>query len=169
MSRDEVASICGECGASVYRQHIESGIARYQGSRLLCSHCVAEYEHKHDQEDDAPDTLETIEFEDEGADTEPRPDMSQSRIHGATKTTLGVGGAWDESKLKRPLRPNEIGASRCRTFHSKLSEAAIDFMTNQINDWLDANPNIVIKFSNSTIGNFEGKHTEPNLILTLYY
>ena len=28
---------------------------------------------------------------------------------------------------------------------------------------------IGIKFSNSTIGSFEGKHTEPNLILTLFY
>jgi len=164
--RDEVASVCSECGASVYRQHLESGIARYEGSRLLCSHCVADFERKQD-ESYTEDALETIEFEDE--DKEARVDLSSSRIHGTTKTTLGVGGVWDESKFKRPLRPNEIGATRCRTFHSKLSEAAIEFMTTQINDWLDAHPDIVLKFSTSTIGNFEGKHTEPNLILTVYY
>jgi len=42
-------------------------------------------------------------------------------------------------------------------------------MTTLMNDWLDTNPDIVIKFSTSTIGNFEGKHTEPNLIVTVYY
>lgn len=168
MNRDEVASICSECGASVYRQHLESGIARYEGSKLMCSHCVAEFEQKHDQAPEGEDALETIEFEDDENDSS-RVDMSASRIHGATKTTLGLGGAWDENKFKRPLRPNQVGASRCRTFHSKLSEAAIDFMTTQMNEWMDANPDIVIKFSTSTIGNFEGKHSEPNLILTVYY
>lgn len=165
--KDEVASVCSECGASVYRQHLESGIARYEGSRLMCSHCVADLERKQDDEGYKEDALETIEFEDD--EREPRADLSSSRIHGATKNTLGLGGAWDESKFKRSLRPSEIGGTRCRTFHSKLSEAAIEFMTNQINDWLDSNANIVVKFSNATIGNFEGKHSEPNLILTLFY
>jgi len=167
MSRDEVTSVCSECGASVYRQHLDSGIARYEGTKLLCSHCVAEYEKKHDQESE-DEKLETIEFEDDDKESS-RVDMSSSRIHGATKTTLGVGGAWDENKFKRPLRPNQIGATRCRTFHCKLTESAIDYMTTQMNDWLDSNPDIVLKFSTSTIGNFEGKHTEPNLILTVYY
>ena len=169
MHKDEVASVCAECGASVYRQHLESGIARYEGSRLMCSHCVAEFERKHDEAPETADALETIEFEDETNETPAKVDMSESRIHGATKTTLGVGGAWDETKYKRPLQPNQLGASRCRTFHSKLTESAIDYMTNQINEWLDANEDIVLKFSTSTIGNFEGKHTEPNLLLTVYY
>lgn len=42
-------------------------------------------------------------------------------------------------------------------------------MTGQINEWLDANDKIVVKFATTTIGPFEGKHTEPNLIITAFY
>ena len=42
-------------------------------------------------------------------------------------------------------------------------------MMNQINEWLEANEEIVIKFSNSSIGPFEGKHTEQNIIITVFY
>ncbi len=158
---DEVTSICGSCGASVYRQHIESGIARYAGGKLLCSHCAADFEEEEGQ------AFEPIEFEDEEATS--KEEMSSSRIHSASAVTLGVGGAWDDSKFRRPLQPTIAGATRCRTFHCKLGEGALDFMVNQINEWLDANEKIVIKFASTTIGPFEGKHTEPNLIVTAFY
>ncbi|MCH7808459.1 MAG: hypothetical protein IIB60_04485, partial [Planctomycetes bacterium] len=43
------------------------------------------------------------------------------------------------------------------------------FMSTQINEWIDGNDEIVIKFVTSGIGMFEGKHSEPNLIVTLFY
>ena len=42
-------------------------------------------------------------------------------------------------------------------------------MNDQINDWLDGNDKISVKTATSTIGMFEGKHAEPNLILTIFY
>ena len=167
--RDEVTSVCGECGASIYKQHVESGIARYEHGKLLCSHCVAELEHAHDKEGTVDEAYEPIEFDDDDRPHGPAVDPSSSRIHAASATTLGVAGAWDDARFKRSLLPDIGGATRCRTFHCKLSEAAVEFMNSQINEWLDQNNKIVIKFSNSTIGSFEGKHTEPNLILTLFY
>lgn len=168
--KDEVTSTCQQCGASVYKQHVESGIARYERGKLLCSHCVAEFEHEHDKDGTVEEAYERIEFDnDDDRPDAPAADLSSSRIHGASATTLGVAGAWDDAKFKRPLLPNISGATRCRTFHCKLSEAAVEFMNNQINEWLDHNDKIVVKFSNSTIGNFEGKHTEPNLIVTVFY
>ncbi len=167
--KDEVTSICQQCGASVYKQHVESGIARYQGGKLMCSHCVAEFEHAHDKDGTVEEAYEPIEFDDEDRPNAPAADLSSSRIHGASATTLGVAGTWDDNRFKRSLLPNLAGATRCRTFHCKLSEAAVDFMNNQINEWLDHNDKIVVKFANSTIGNFEGKHTEPNLIVTVFY
>ena len=168
--KDEVTSICQQCGASVYKQHIESGIARYEHGKLLCSHCVNEYEHAHDKEGTVEEAYEPIELDnDEDRPNAPAADLTSSRIHAASAATLGVAGAWDDAKYKRSLSPNVAGATRCRTFHCKLSEAAVEFMNNQINEWLDHNDKIVIKFSNSTIGNFEGKHTEPNLIVTVFY
>lgn len=167
---EETTSVCEECGASVYPQHISSGIARYLDGKLLCAHCVSEYEKTHDAavtgvvEDLAP-----IELEDDDDRIGSSLGMSSSRIHGATAATLGQGGAKDESQFKRKLLPEVAGATRCRSFHCRLSDGAVDFMNSQINDWLDSRDDIVLKFATSTIGQFEGKHTEPNMIITVFY
>lgn len=163
---EDLTSICQECGATVYREHLDSGIARYEDGRLLCSHCVSEFEAKHDAAEGGSggEAFEPIVFDDE----EPDP-MSQSRIHGATSHGMATAGSWDDSKFRRPLRPDKVGATRCRVFHCKLSEGALEFMLNQINEWLDGNDQIVVKSMNSTIGPFEGKHTEQHLMVTVFY
>jgi hypothetical protein len=79
------------------------------------------------------------------------------------------GGAGDEGRFKRPLRPDGVGATRCRMFHCRISQGATDFMVNQINEWLEENKEVTLKFATTTIGMFEGKHTEPNLITTVFY
>jgi len=167
---EEVTTTCEGCGASIYQQHLDSGIARYEGGKLLCSHCVEEFERAHEsgdaEVDFEPIALEAHE-DSGGADT--GPDKGSSRIHALSAATLGAAGAWNDAKFKRPLDPKATGASRCRTFHCKLSEGSIDFFNNQVNEWLEANPKISIKFAASTIGMFEGKHTEPNLIMTVFY
>ncbi len=45
---DKSMSKCHNCGASVYPEHVDTGIARYEGGKLLCVHCVEEYEATHD-------------------------------------------------------------------------------------------------------------------------
>ena len=114
-------------------------------------------------------TLDTRASELDDSDDETHVDMSQSRIRAATTATLGSVGGWDDTRFNRQLDPRAVFSTRCRTFHSKLSEAALEFMNNQINEWLDGHDEITIKFATSTIGLFEGKHTEPNLIMTLFY
>jgi len=163
----EHATPCAVCGANVYREHVDSGVARYENGKLMCKHCVNEYEKAHD----AGGGAAAVAFEPialEAHEHAPRRNRDE-RIHGVSTATLGLAKAWDENRFKRRVDPKSAGATRCRTFHSKLSEAAIDFMTNQINEWLDENENIVVKFSSSTIGLFEGKHTDPNIIITLFY
>ena len=161
----DVSGTCTSCGSSIYRQHLDSGIARYEHGKLMCAHCVAEFEASHAGEKDAE--FEPIELD--TGDEELKVDLSQSRIHSASSATLGRAGAWDDKKFKRPLDTRAISATRCRTFHAKLSEAALEFMNNQINEWIDSNESINVKFATSTIGTFEGKHAEPNVILTLFY
>ncbi len=161
-------SVCEECGASVYKEHLESGIARYESGRLLCSHCVADFESAHDAAARLVDQdLEPIELDEDDEDSGSSSVMSSTRIHSASEATLGHGGA--AIQFTRPLDPNNPGASRCRTFHCRLSDGAIDFLNHQINEWLDQNTEISIKFATTTIGLFEGKHTEQNLIMTLFY
>jgi len=62
-----------------------------------------------------------------------------------------------------------VGARRVRTFHAKLSEAALRHLDEQVNTWLKDNPGVRVKFANTTVGVFEGKHSEPNLVLTVFY
>jgi hypothetical protein len=162
---EDIHSVCASCGASVYKQHIDSGIARYEGGKLLCSHCVADYEKEHDSEGGGP-AFAPIEFDDQEDRHEA---MSSSRIHSASTAKMGTASIWDESKFKRPLRVDKDGSTRCRVFHCKLSEGSLEFMVNQINEWLEGNKDIVVKFASTNIGPFEGKHTEPNLIVTAFY
>ncbi len=169
MSQDEQVSMCEQCGASVYQEHLDSGIARYEADKLLCAHCVVEFEQSHDAAaGGVVDDFAPIELDDDGNDEKAATtDMSSSRIHTLSSATLGHGHA--ETQFKRPLQPNAAAATRVRTFHCRLSEGAIEFMSNQINEWADQHDDLTIKFVTSTIGMFEGKHTEPNLILTVFY
>lgn len=165
---DEHISICEDCGASVYKEHLDSGIARYEGGKLLCSHCVADYERAHDAAaGGATEQFAPIELDEEDDVPDTAADMSSSRIHTLSQSTLGLAHAAEQ--FKRALQPTNPAATRCRTFHCRLSEGSIEFMTNQVNEWVDNHDDVTIKFVSSTIGPFEGKHTEPNLILTLFY
>ena len=169
---EETTRACEKCGASVYREHLDSGIARYEEGRLLCSHCVSEYEQAHDKAETgvSDELLEPIALEDDDDENqEDVLDLSASRIHVTQGNLLGAGRSWDESKFSRGLvDASTPGATRCRTFHAKLNDNAVAFMNTQVNEWMDKNE-AVIKFATSTIGVFEGKHPEPNLILTVFY
>lgn len=65
------------------------------------------------------------------------------------------------------------GASRritgVKTFYTKLHPGALDFLDEQIADWLKANPTVIIKQTNVTVGEVQAKKTEPNLIVSLWY
>jgi hypothetical protein len=63
----------------------------------------------------------------------------------------------------------QTGARGMRTFHAKLTEGAIRHLDEQVNSWLKRHPEISIKFANSTVGQFDAKQTEPNLLLTVFY
>jgi hypothetical protein len=181
MSADEHI-ICQECGASVYREHLDTGIARYEAGKLMCPHCVEEFERDHDAttgglggDFDEPILLSDDDDDDADMDIGTGSSVKQESPAGSTRikmnasaSVLGATGVWDESHLKRAVG-GEGGATRCRLFHSKLSDGAMDYMVNQINEWLDKNENITIKHSSSTIGVVEGKHADAHLILTVWY
>lgn len=162
--KTEQAGSCQGCGASVYPEHLESGIAKMMDGKLFCAHCAKEQDAAASGEFDL---MEPIPLDDDlkgGTSVE----VSESVI-AVSAQTLNVGKTWDESRFTRPLEPDTMHATRCRMFHAKLSDGAIDYLNGQINEWLDQNKEISIKFCNSTIGPFEGKHTEPNIIMSLFY
>ncbi|MCH8241162.1 MAG: hypothetical protein IH897_00970 [Planctomycetes bacterium] len=163
MSSEKTES-CQGCGATVYPEHLETGIAKRLDGKLLCSHCVKEQQ---TAASGVLDVLEPIPLDDDDIGG-PRVEMSDSVV-ALSSDKPNKASAWDDSRFTRKLDPSAPGAIRCRLFHAKLSEGALEFLNNQVNEWLDQNDQITIKFVNSTIGMFESKHTEPNLILAIFY
>jgi hypothetical protein len=72
------------------------------------------------------------------------------------------------SQFKRTPRADGTGAVRCRIFHSRIAVAPLEYMENQINDWLDGEE-IEVKHVGQVIGVMEGKTAEPNLLVMVWY
>jgi hypothetical protein len=70
---------------------------------------------------------------------------------------------------KRPLHNSNTGATRVKSFHGKYSEQGLEYLDNAINDWLDNNIEVEVKFVTSTVMTFEGKIREPALVLNIWY
>jgi len=70
---------------------------------------------------------------------------------------------------KRAPHVDGCGAVRVRSFHGRLSDQGLEYLDNAVNEWLDGNPDIEVKFVTSTIGIFEGKIKDLALILNLWY
>ena len=73
-----------------------------------------------------------------------------------------------EDTWKRSPNVNGTGAIHCKSFHCKLVGESLEFLDQQINEWLDAHPQYEVKFVNSTIGEWTGKLKEPNLIVQVW-
>lgn len=56
-----------------------------------------------------------------------------------------------------------------RTFFTKLHPGAINFLDEQITEWLQKNPDISIKRTNVVVGEIQAKKTEPNILITVWY
>ena len=73
-----------------------------------------------------------------------------------------------EDKWSRTPNTTGQGAIHVRTFHSKLTDDALAYMDQCINEWLDAHPQYEVKFVHSTVGILTGKLKEPNLICQVW-
>jgi len=73
-----------------------------------------------------------------------------------------------EEEWRRTPNTTGQGAIHVRTFHTKLTDDALNYMDRTINEWLDAHPQYEVKFVNSTIGILTGKMKEPHLIVQVW-
>jgi hypothetical protein len=96
-------------------------------------------------------------------------DIASSSIKPFAASDLVTPPSATQHKFKRHLQHNECGAIRCRIFHAKLNDGALQFVQDQINNWIDQNPEVDIKHLNTNVGVVEGKSSEPHLIITLFY
>lgn len=167
---EEPTQQCHACGATIYQEHLDTGIAGYHQGALLCLHCRQE-KLRGGGAPAAPveEALETIALVDEdpahaehSAQSPPPPARKSAGDTPHAVSALDAG-------LRRPIHSQGVHATRCRTFHAKLNDGAVAYMNRQINEWTDADENICIKFATSSIGVFEGKHSDPHLIMTVFY
>lgn len=56
-----------------------------------------------------------------------------------------------------------------KTFFTKLHPGAVEFLDEQICNWLAANPGVVVKRTNVTTGDMQSKKTEPNILVSVWY
>lgn len=80
-----------------------------------------------------------------------------------------AGTARKHHDWKRKVTSNGTGAIRVKSFHGKYSDSGLTYLDDAINEWLDAHPDVEIKFVTPTVGVFEGKIREPALVLNLWY
>lgn len=154
----ETVLSCAGCGATIYQEHLDRHLADHWAGSLYCAVCLAEK--KGGGARPAPpqgEALETFTLEDAPAGAPAMPPPAPAPVAAPLQVQ------------RRPPRAGAQGATRMRIFHAKLSEGAVAHMDQQINDWLDHHPEIEIKFANTTVGVWEGKHPEPNLIISVYY
>lgn len=145
---------CTACGASIYQEHLDRGLAGMWAGQLLCPPCLKTQRDQPAHESAAPLSPQE----------KPSPPAPARDIEDAPPVVLAP-----EPADKEPPAPAGTGARRVRTFHAKLSEGAVQHLDEQINSWLAANPHIEIKFVTTTTGIWEAKHPEPTLILTVFY
>lgn len=172
MARDEPQD-CSACGASIYKEHVESGMAGLYAGQMLCPHCMREKKEEESEEErrkrDA-EALSPVALDEDMTSSSSSP--GGTAIFGFSGSDSLAGASFsqdDESKFRRRLDPRSPFGTRCRTFHSKLSAGAVAYMNEQINQWADSNNDVQIKFATSCIGVFEGKHADPHLIITIFY
>lgn len=159
----EPTGSCNACGASIYPEHINRQLAGMWAGQFLCPACLNE------KRNPAPAGSDFA-----GLPLEAPAGEAASYGTGAPvadSPAFSAAGAAPDGQASRPRRLNTTGggATHMRIFHSRLSEGAVRHLDEQVNAWLAANPDVEIKFANSTVGVWEGKHAEPNLILTLFY
>ena len=98
-------------------------------------------------------------------------ETAESKIRPQARKTFGASAAERverKTDFKRPMNMTGQGATRCRMFHSKIALASLENMETQINTWVD-DEEIEVKHVGHVIGIMEGKRSEPNMLVMVWY
>lgn len=151
-------AVCDGCGATIYPDHLRNRTADRWAGKLLCPHCLAEK-----KAPPASAALGSIALQ---------PEAPAARGAPAPEPTARVvtsAPAPREPTYRRALLDTPGLATRSRSFHAKLTDASLVHLNQQVNEWVDAHPDVSIKFATSSVGIIEGKHTDQHLVITIFY
>lgn len=79
-----------------------------------------------------------------------------------------LGAGRHEDKWARTPNVTGGGAIHVKSFHCRLTGDSLEFLDQQINEWLDAHPQYEVKMVTTSIGTWSGKLKEPNLIVNVW-
>lgn len=174
MSDVATSRVCQQCNGEITTEQIVNKSAGLVQGVLLCPACVeakrkqlieaakaaAASQPARDEADEKLELIDELEM--------PKGREAPKILSFAQGSSLG--GTHHEQDLKRGIGAMNEPATRCRTFHSKLTPAALAHMDELINEFLDHNPGTYVKLATTTVGMFEAKlHPEPHLVLTIFY
>lgn len=106
--------------------------------------------------------LDPIEVGDLSAGAMDPAEMSSNRIQ-----AFGVRKPHDEHWNRTP-NVTGSGAIHVKTFVTKLRLEAIEYLDQQVNEWLDTHPEYEVKFVTTTIGELTGKNKEPAIFMNVW-
>jgi hypothetical protein len=86
----------------------------------------------------------------------------------AIRFNLAEGHRKQHNWQRQPVI-NGTGACRVKSFRGKFSDQGLEHLDDSINEWLDAHPEVEVKFVTSTVASFEGKTHDPVLVLNLWH
>lgn len=87
---------------------------------------------------------------------------------GGRITAFGGKTKRHEDSWARSPNTTGSGAIHVKTFHCKLTDDALAYLDQGINEWLDAHPQYEVKFVSTSIGIMTGKLKEPALICQVW-
>lgn len=79
-----------------------------------------------------------------------------------------VAGKHEDKGWSRAPNCPGTGAIHVRSFHCKLNTESMEFLDQQINEWLDSHPQYEVKFVTTGVGDWTGKVKEPNLVVQVW-
>jgi hypothetical protein len=79
-----------------------------------------------------------------------------------------LGSARHEDKWNRTPNVTGAGAIHMKSFHCRLTGDSLEFLDQQVNEWLDAHPQYEVKFVTTAVGMWSGKLKEPSLIVNVW-
>ncbi|MFK7883997.1 MAG: hypothetical protein AB8F26_07440 [Phycisphaerales bacterium] len=79
-----------------------------------------------------------------------------------------LGAGRHEDKWARTPNVTGSGAIHVKSFHCRLTGDSLEFLDQQINEWLDAHPQYEVKMVTTGIGTWSGKLKEPNMIVNVW-
>lgn len=79
-----------------------------------------------------------------------------------------LGAKKHEDNWTRTPNANGTGAIHVKSFHCKLNDDSLMYMDQQVNEWLDAHPQYEVKFVTTSIGEWQGKMKEMQMVVQVW-